>query len=77
MADRKGDLLGENLRLAMDLHDAGVEMMRQNLRRQFPAENPEEIESRLAAWLRARPGAEWGDAEGRLRVMEAPEKPRR
>jgi len=29
----------------------GVKMMRENLRRRYPAETSEEIERRLSAWL--------------------------
>ncbi|WP_129574494.1 MULTISPECIES: hypothetical protein [Sorangium] len=57
--------LAENLRLAFDLHDAGVALMRQNLRRRLPEANEEDIDERLADWLMERPGAEFGDAEGR------------
>jgi hypothetical protein len=42
--------------------------MRQNLRRRFPRESEEQIERRLLAWLRDRPGAERGDAGGPVRV---------
>lgn len=38
--------------------------MRQNLRRRFPGESEEQIEQRVLAWLRDRPGAEIGDASG-------------
>ena len=61
------------LQAALAMFDDGVELMRQNLRRRHPAEGPEAIERRLAAWLRHRPGAEHGDAEGRpvrLRRLE-------
>ena len=54
----------ERLRLALDLFAAGESLMRQNLRRKFPAATASEIESLLAAWLRERPGAEEGDASG-------------
>ncbi|UQA56200.1 hypothetical protein [Polyangium aurulentum] len=57
--------LADKLRLAFELHDAGVALMRQNLRRRLPAASEEEIDARLAAWLKERPGAELGDAEGR------------
>lgn len=57
----------ERLRIALDLHDAGVEMMRQNLRRRHPGASDQEIERLLLAWLRERPGAEHGDAVGRPR----------
>jgi hypothetical protein len=49
----------------LDLFEAGVEMMRQNLRRQFPEADEKEIASRLAQWLQERPGAEFGDCDGR------------
>lgn len=55
----------ERLRTALSLFEAGVEMMRQNLRRQFPDADEREIQERLTAWLRHRPGAEHGDCEGR------------
>jgi hypothetical protein len=57
--------LVKNLRLTFDLHEAGVEMMRQNLRRRFPDAEEAEIEARLSAWLHERPGAELGDAPGK------------
>lgn len=55
----------ERLRPALALFAAGVEMMRQNLRRQFPDADEREIQERLTAWLRHRPGAEYGDCMGR------------
>lgn len=55
----------ERLRTALALFEAGVEMMRQNLRRQFPDANESEIQERLTTWLRTRPGAEYGDCVGR------------
>jgi len=66
--------LAENLRITFALHEAGVAMMRQNLRRRFPDATDEEIEDRLRAWLRERPGAEHGDGEG---VPVAWPRPRR
>jgi hypothetical protein len=45
----------------------GWAMMRQRLRREFPGESEQQIDQRVAAWLRARPGAENGDADGRPR----------
>ncbi|RKY21772.1 MAG: hypothetical protein DRQ55_03245 [Planctomycetota bacterium] len=60
------------LRLALDLFESGVALMRQNLRRERPSASESEIEAALVAWLRTRPGAEHGDAVGRLRpVREA------
>jgi hypothetical protein len=55
----------KKLRLALDLFDAGVDMMRQTLRRRFPEASDAEIERRIDAWLHERPGAEDGDAPGR------------
>ena len=52
-------------RMTLDLFDAGVQMMRQNLRRQDPDADEQEIDRRLSRWLRARPGAEHGDCSGR------------
>lgn len=50
-----------------DLIETAEAIMRQNLRRRFPGESAEQIEGRLLAWLRDRPGAEHGDAGGRVR----------
>jgi hypothetical protein len=50
---------------AVEMFEVGVEMMRQNLRRNHPALTDLEIEARLTAWLSERPGAEFGDAVGR------------
>lgn len=54
------------LHTAFELHEMGVAMKRQQLRRAFPEEDDAAIGRRLAAWLHTRPGAEQGDAEGRL-----------
>jgi hypothetical protein len=59
------DVLAERLRVALDLYEAGEQLMRQNLRRRHPDASEAEIAERLAAWLRERPGAEHGDAAGR------------
>jgi hypothetical protein len=55
----------ERFRIAMDLFQTGVDMMRQNLGREDPDATEQQIEERLRAWLRHRPGAEFGDCEGR------------
>jgi hypothetical protein len=44
----------ERLRTAFDLFDAGVDMMRQRLRRERPEALPEEIEAAIEQWLRSR-----------------------
>jgi hypothetical protein len=56
----------QRILLAFDLFDAGVDLKRQQLRRQHPGETEQEIERRVTAWLRERPGAEHGDAVGRV-----------
>lgn len=58
-------VLVERLRTTLRLHDEGVRLMRQNLRRRHPQAGDEEIERRLREWLSERPGAEFGDAQGR------------
>jgi len=63
---------GANLKTALRLYDTGVAMKRAQLRRADPAADEAEINRRLVAWLRTRPGAEHGDALGQLReVREA------
>lgn len=59
----------KRLRTAFALHDSGVAMKRAQLRREDPAADELTITRRLAAWLHARPGAPFGDAEG---VPKAP-----
>jgi len=59
------ELLAERLRTTFRLHEEGVELMRQNLRRRHPEAADEDIERLLAEWLSERPGAEFGDAQGR------------
>ena len=54
----------ERLRTTLDLHETGVALMRQNLRRAHPEASDSEIEQLLQAWLCERPGAPDGDAEG-------------
>jgi hypothetical protein len=52
-------------RLTLDLFDAGVQVMRQNLRRRDPTADDQAIERQPVSWLRERPGAEHGDCQGR------------
>ena len=68
---RSDDDCARALRLTLDLFEAGVQMMRQNRRRQTPGADERELESRLSAWLRARPGAEHGDCPGRAMDVDA------
>ena len=60
-ADTTGTALGATI----DLFQTGLHLMRQNLRRQDPDAPEDEIDRRLYAWLRQRPGAEAGDCPGR------------
>lgn len=55
----------QRLRIALDLFEFGVDMMRQKLRREAPDATEDEIQTRLVAWLQERPGAEFGDGAGR------------
>ena len=53
------------LRAALQLSDVGLALMRQNLRRRFPAASPGEIERLLLDWRLHRTDAPHGDATGR------------
>lgn len=66
MSSSSESLLAERLQTALDLYEAGEQLMRENLRRQHPEAGEAEIERLLDAWLRERPGAEHGDAPGRV-----------
>lgn len=44
----------ERLRIALDLFEAGVDIMRQRLRRERPDASEEEIEREVEAWLRSQ-----------------------
>jgi Rv0078B-related antitoxin len=52
------DVLRERLLVALELFEAGVDMMRQQLRRTYPNESEAQIERRMTQWLHHRPGAE-------------------
>ena len=60
------EVLRKRILATFDMFEAGVDLMRQRLKRQYPAETAQQIEVRLAAWLHERPGAEHGDAVGRV-----------
>jgi hypothetical protein len=47
------------------LFETGLDLMRQNLRRNHPEATEAEIDARLRCWLHERPGAEIGDSAGR------------
>ena len=62
--DLSDEACARRLRTALDLADSGIEMRRAQLRRNHPGATEVEIDRRLNRWLRHRPGAEYGDAEG-------------
>jgi hypothetical protein len=62
----------EKLRLALDMFEAGVDLMRQRLRREHPELAATAIERLVAQWVSTRPGAEHGDAAGRPRKLQEP-----
>lgn len=59
----------ERLRIALDLADVGLDLMRQNLRRSHADATPEQIEELLRVWVERRPGAPFGDCPGRPRRL--------
>jgi len=65
MRDESRQRAAERLRLALEMFGVGETLKRQQLRRQYPDADDAEIEERLVAWLRERPGAESGDACGK------------
>lgn len=58
-------------RAAMELHDAGVRLMRKNLKRAHPEASAEEVDRRLRAWLGGKPLVTRRDTM--LRVVEDPD----
>jgi len=68
-ARRSNEDTAAKLRTALEMFGLGESMMRQKLRRTFPDSSELEIEAKIQAWLRERPGAEHGDAPGRRRVF--------
>lgn len=49
------DEAAERFRATVELHETGLALMRQNLRRSNPEAGPAEIDRLLRAWLEARP----------------------
>ena len=49
------DRMKRNLQLTFDLHEAGISMMEQNLRRRHPEATEVELKEMLRAWLQDRP----------------------
>ena len=65
MAESSSLSPSEKLRIALELFESGVAMMRETLKRENPTESEAQIEERLRQWIRHRPGAEDGDCVGR------------
>jgi len=63
--------IADAFRTTLDLFDAGLDLMRQNLRRSHPAASDEQIQMLLQQWLLERPGAESGDCPGRAIDLSA------
>jgi len=64
MTNVADDDLARRLRVTFELFQAGVDMMRQKIRRENPTLAEAEVDRRLLVWLHTRPGAEHGDGEG-------------
>lgn len=67
---RRDEQEARNLRLALDLFEAGEALKRQSIRRANPDATDAEIESMIIDWLRDRPGAPHGDCPGRPVSLE-------
>ena len=59
-----------NAEIASVLMDAGIDMMRQNIRRRFPAKSDSEVESSLNAWLCRADEPIPGDTAGAVRIRK-------
>jgi hypothetical protein len=55
----------ERMRLAFELAEFGEAMFRHRLRRDRPQLTPTEIDELVDAWRQRRPGADYGDSQGR------------
>jgi len=64
------DKYRENAVTTAVLIDAGVALMRQNIRRRHPGETEAEIDARLSAWLCRADDPIPGDTAGTVRVRE-------
>jgi hypothetical protein len=67
VTDEQAAVAASNLRIALEMFGLGESIMRQTLRRTYPAASESEVEAKLSAWLSERPGAEFGDAPGKVR----------
>lgn len=55
----------DRLRLAIDMHDVGLRMYRQRMRREHPRATEAEIDARVQHWLTDRADSRFGDCPGR------------
>jgi hypothetical protein len=65
MAETSSPTPSEKLRIALELFESGVAMMRETLKREHPNESDAQIDERLRQRVRHRPGAEDSDSVGR------------
>jgi len=67
--DRRLQAAARNLEVALEMFGLGESILREKLRRTHPGASDAEIEEKLVAWMRTRPGAEYGDSAGRPRPV--------
>jgi hypothetical protein len=65
MTEAQGETPAVKLRMVFHLVDVAERMLRQRLRRECPEMSGEDIEQQVVEWYGRRPGAEFGDGEGR------------
>jgi Rv0078B-related antitoxin len=56
----------ERMDALLDLFGVAMKMARQNLHREHPTESPEQVEERLAEWLRSTP---WPHSGPGIRII--------
>ncbi len=61
-----GQVTDGKLEDALELAELAEQMVRERFRRAHPEDSEEELEKRVLGWLHTRPGAEFGDAVGRV-----------
>ena len=52
-------VLEQRLRQALELHETGMALQRQNLRRRHPDWDEERLEQAMRHWIRQRPAPGW------------------
>lgn len=57
----------QRVRTTLELFDLAEAMVRQRVRREHPELSIAQVDAHVLRWLRHRPGAEHGDAEGSVR----------